>query len=187
MRRLILTLVGVLCLVAGGSAPAFAAPPGSTVLVYESQFLDSNSDECGSSGCSIHAEVGPDYAVVCFGYYDGSGGGCTDVDRSAITFTDAGATVAPTTITLRQGEGPDDPGTVVGEVTVSAQDHTTGGRVTKAHGQSHYKEGDCRIRSSQTGLRTPVAGTITVGSKEYPETGTLGSYTYTEISRGCFG
>lgn len=205
MRKTIVTAALLGGLLAGGAAPATAAPPER-----EKQSGTLTSLDTFTSGCTPEQGAGETCTGIgLFASTDTSGTGSVSVSIETYTLDEEGsftpirsefgsvegdpalsvssdlsATLAPTTVLLHSyvctDEGCEEGGRR--EVTVSASDSAVG-PVRTGRERGTLKDGNCMYKWSFTSTSAEVAGTITVDGVTYDEAGAVSTGDYRSMSR----
>jgi hypothetical protein len=180
MRRFVIIPAAIIVLLAS-AIPALAAPPpriheNGTVTYASASIEDCTRNSCTYTSVGAQIEQGGD-TFVCFDRQTRQGflSGCSLADPSAVTITESGATIAPTTVSVEQcGRR----GCTVTEVEVSA-DIVVVGEYTPYSFSSRNKYGDCTERFQVRGENAPATATFTVDGNEFTsDFATVGEETY---------
>jgi hypothetical protein len=181
MRRFVIIPAAIIVLLAS-AIPALAAPPpriheNGTVAYASATIEDCTRNGCTYTSVSGQIEQGSGDTFICFdqGTRQGYTFGCTQVDPSAVTITESGATIALTTISVEQcGRR----GCTVTEVEVSA-DIVVVGEYEPYSFSSRNKFGDCTERFQVRGENAESTATFTVDGDEFTaDFATVGQETY---------
>lgn len=187
MRRFVIIPAAIIVLLVS-AIPALAAPPpriheNGTVAYASATIEDCTRNSCTYTSVSGYIEQGGD-TFICFDQQTRQSYtyGCSPVDPSAVTITESGATIAPTTISVQEcGRR----GCTATEVEVSA-DIVVVGEYAPYSYSSRNKYGDCTERYQVRGESAPATATFTVDGDEFTaDYATVGEDTY-NFSSTCF-